>query len=251
MLMMTLVRMLRRGEVIICEQPLVVWPSNLNAQGAESLISQMTTSARNLYMSLANAQPTESTLSPILAIRATNGFTVQLPPIPSGSASTTQQAEFSENHNPSHASFIFPRIARINHDCLPNADHAIDWSTLQMTVYATCDIEEGSEIAIEYTSGMIQKSRAERRQVLKDNFAFTCGCSLCGRSETEVAKSDERRKEISRLVQVVGEAGAAGASRRKEVAQSLMGIKALLSEEGYKASTFSLDNIRINFDWIW
>lgn len=105
-----------------------------------------------------------------------------------------------------------------------------------MTVYATCDIPQGSEIAIEYNAGMVQKTRDERRAVLKNSFSFTCDCSLCGRSDREVALSDDRRKEISRLVALVGEAGAGGSSRRKEVVEGLQGIKSLLQQEGYKAS---------------
>jgi SET domain-containing protein len=50
-------------------------------------------------------------------------------------------------------------IARINHSCLPNADHAIDWATLQMTVYATSAIKTGDEINIEYQASLVERRR--------------------------------------------------------------------------------------------
>lgn len=243
-------RNIGRGEIIITEAPLVVWPSDLSEAQASELFEGMTPSAQALYKSLANAQPSDSTLSAILAIRATNGFTVQLPPIPSGTASSLAQQDYISHRNPSHASFIFPRISRINHSCLPNSDHAIDWSTLTMTVYATTDIVKGEEISIEYQAGMIQKSREERRRVLNEAFAFQCACSLCGSSDEDVRKSDERRKEITRLVHQVGEAGAKGVPGRKDVVEGLTGIKRLLRDEGYKASSSSAlyrGNVTIDF----
>jgi hypothetical protein len=229
---------LQRGEVIITERPLAVWPTQLNAQQAQELVGCMTPSAKKAYMSLANASEPSSQLDPILGIRATNGFNVELPQIP---ANLIPAGIFQSKNHASTASFIFPRIARINHSCLPNADHAMDFSKLAMSVYATTSIAAGEEINIEYMPSLVQKITSQRQQILKRDFGFLCQCEVCGASEEAVKASDKRRMEINAIVGALGQ----GNMARKEMWSALERIKALLEAEGYKAMP-EFDNPKIS-----
>ena len=129
--------------------------------------------------------------------------------------------------------------ASFNHSCLPNADHAFDWSALRMSVYATRDIEAGEEILIEYTSALIQRSRAERREILREAFGFDCTCRACSRTGSAATASDARRAKIDRLVGEIAEAGQAGPSRRSEVLAGLEALRQTLAEEVRRASACS------------
>lgn len=108
----------------------------------------------------------------------------------------------------------------------------MDWSGLKMTVYATTDIEPSQEICIEYQSGLVQKTRDERRQALKRDFGFDCHCSVCAQQGEALAKSDGRRREINAIVNALGE----GQMPNKDAMwKTLERLEALLDLEGYKA----------------
>lgn len=217
-----------RGTIIISERALLIWPSKITIEEARQLISQLTPSAKKAFYSLANIADPSLNLDPIFGIRATNGFNVELPSMPSKLVPAT----LTPSPSPSSASFIFPRIARINHSCAPNADHAMDWSGLKMQVYATTEIPSGQEICIEYQPGLVQKTREERRQALKRDFGFDCHCPICAQEGEALAKSDGRRREINAIVNALGE----GQIPNKEAMwKTLERLETLLDQEGYKA----------------
>ena len=220
--------------MLLAERPLLVWPTKLSLAEAQRSIAALTSNARNLYLSLANAAEPSMQMDPIMAIRATNGFTVELPPLPD-SWQPADASAFPEEGPPKSASFIFPKIARINHSCAPNADHAMDWQQLKMTVYATTPIAQGDEINIEYTSALIQKPRAERREILKRDFGFTCHCRVCALPLQESLASDGRRREIDAIVELLAEGPAAAGLDRKMVAKAFERLQGLLEAEGYNA----------------
>lgn len=217
-----------RGTIIISERALLIWPSKISLEEAQKSISALTPSARKAFYSLANIADPSLNLDPIFGIRATNGFNVELPGMPS----KLTPATLTLNPSPKTASFIFPRIARINHSCAPNADHAMDWSGLKMTVYATTAISSTQEICIEYQSGLVQKTRDERRQSLKRDFGFDCHCAVCAQEGEALSKSDSRRREINAIVNALGD----GKMPNKEAMwKTLERLEVLLDEEGYKA----------------
>lgn len=217
-----------RGTVIISERALLIWPSKISLEEAQKLVAALTPSARKAFFSLANIADPSLNLDPIFGIRATNGFNVELPSMPS----KLTPATLVPKPSPTSASFIFPRIARINHSCAPNADHAMDWSGLKMTVYATTNIETSQEICIEYQAGLVQKTRDERRQSLKRDFGFDCHCPVCAQDGDALLKSDGRRREINAIVDALGE----GKMPNKEAMwKTLERLEHLLDQEGYKA----------------
>ncbi|KAF7535524.1 hypothetical protein G7054_g5285 [Neopestalotiopsis clavispora] len=72
---------------------------------------------------------------------------------------------------------MFPRIARINHACRPNAANV--WSadpTNRRVVWAARDIAAGEEITVTYAP--LLKTRAERQRRL-DAYGFVCDCEAC------------------------------------------------------------------------
>lgn len=101
---------------------------------------------------------------------------------------------------PSGRSAMFPRLARVNHSCRPNAAHLwnpaargdrVDW-------VAARDIEAGEEITVTYVNLLM--TAAERQQRLAQ-YGFTCDCAACvGQGET-----DSRRARMGVLLLTLNE----------------------------------------------
>lgn len=101
-------RRISRGEMLISEPPLVIWPQDISAQHARALVDDLSPEGKKRFWELGNAKP-DGVLDEVLAIRATNGFAVELPPL---------EGEEDERRI---ASMIFPRIARFNHSWCADA----------------------------------------------------------------------------------------------------------------------------------
>lgn len=94
-------RDLARGELLVAERPLCVWPQGLSGVQAQELFSQMGEREQKVFMQLAVTEGEGSKgMGEILARRATNGFAVQLP---------------LGGNGPRTVSMVFPKIARLNH----------------------------------------------------------------------------------------------------------------------------------------
>lgn len=93
-------RDIARGERLIAERPLCIWPNNLSEDEARRLFEAMTPTEQSLFMDLARTEGTGSVkaLDEIRARRATNGFS-----IPLLDASGKSQGA---------AGMVFPKIAR-------------------------------------------------------------------------------------------------------------------------------------------
>lgn len=81
---------------MIAERPICVWPQGLSEAQAKVLFEQMGEQEQRMFMQLSRTEgdgPVQA-LDDIRAIRATNGFSIQLP----GSGLT--------------AGMVFPRLAR-------------------------------------------------------------------------------------------------------------------------------------------
>lgn len=100
-----------------------------------------------------------------------------------------------------------------------------------MEVYAIKDIKKGEEIFIEYIPNLITQTRSERQLSLKTAFGFnSCLCSICSSPAEEVAKSDERRREIKSLGNTLINSNK---NNRKGTLANLERIRILLKEENY------------------
>ncbi|KAI1407611.1 SET domain-containing protein [Hypoxylon sp. FL1857] len=95
---------------------------------------------------------------------------------------------------------LYPKVARVNHACRPNAFIRFTPSSLAVSIVALKDIEPGEEITITYVP--MGKTREERQAGLL-KWGFNCTCSLCTASKAERAASDYRREKIKQLRQEV------------------------------------------------
>ncbi|KAK2018172.1 SET domain-containing protein 5 [Colletotrichum eremochloae] len=96
---------------------------------------------------------------------------------------------------------IFPRIAKLNHSCRPNAGAASigggggDEGSARRVVYAARDIHPGEEVTVTYAP--LAQTTEERRARLVQ-WGFTCECAAC-----KARDDDEQRIEIGRLMGVI------------------------------------------------
>ncbi|GAA6005407.1 hypothetical protein JCM11491_003632 [Sporobolomyces phaffii] len=205
------------GDLLIAERPLCIWPSKLDQRQAKELFDQMDEREQRAYMDLAPVVAKDANLDDIRSRRAANGFSIALPAVPGYSGTQT-------------VSMIFPKISRINHSCLPNASQVMNFETLRMEVFSITKVPSGSEVTIEYSPGMITKTKQEREATLYEAFGFDkCLCQLCSSSSAEVARSDARRREIKQLSETLE-----GVRDRQATLAKLERIRILLEEEGFK-----------------
>jgi hypothetical protein len=90
---------------------------------------------------------------------------------------------------------LFPKIARINHSCRPNASYY--WSGImnKRIVYATRKIAKGEEIFVSYIPLLLPQ---EHRQQHLNRYGFKCSCEACAQEQTAKEASDARRISISK-----------------------------------------------------
>ncbi|KAK1988901.1 hypothetical protein LZ30DRAFT_386332 [Colletotrichum cereale] len=96
---------------------------------------------------------------------------------------------------------IFPRIAKLNHSCRPNAGTASvggsggDEGPARRVIYAARDIRAGEEVTITYAP--LVQTTDERRARLAQ-WGFTCDCAAC-----KARDDDDQRVEMRRLMGVI------------------------------------------------
>ncbi|WEW56018.1 hypothetical protein PRK78_001453 [Emydomyces testavorans] len=94
---------------------------------------------------------------------------------------------------------VFPEIARLNHDCRPNAAYFFDSVTLTHYVHAITTINPGTEITITYIDPHLP--RRQRLRLLSSSWGFNCTCSLCSAHPRLTRESDSRLAQITALTQ--------------------------------------------------
>lgn len=92
---------------------------------------------------------------------------------------------------------VFPEIARLNHDCRPNADYYFDHSALTQFIHATRDIQPGEELTLSYINPLMQ--RVARVAKLSRNWGFQCACTQCNLPHARADASDARIRQIKDL----------------------------------------------------
>ncbi|KAL2200994.1 hypothetical protein P885DRAFT_65297 [Corynascus similis CBS 632.67] len=125
-------------------------------------------------------------------ISATNGFDID------------PDDEDPDQH---HSFFVlFPEIARMNHDCRPNAEYRWEGSAeqrLAQSVRAARDISPGEEITLSYIDPLLSGGRAARVARLRRNWGFECACPLC--TLEPAARADESDRRIAQIADIKGE----------------------------------------------
>ncbi|WQF81251.1 Putative SET domain-containing protein [Colletotrichum destructivum] len=92
---------------------------------------------------------------------------------------------------------LFPRVARINHACKPNAITRYSPRTLELEVVAYKDIQPGEEVSISYS--MLNMLSDDRKRTLQE-WGFNCTCALCGSPAADIAASDARRARLQQIL---------------------------------------------------
>ncbi|KAJ9157971.1 hypothetical protein NKR23_g429 [Pleurostoma richardsiae] len=101
---------------------------------------------------------------------------------------------------------MFPAVARINHDCRPNA--ASVWSGGRRVVWAARDIAAGEEVLVTYVPLVVG---AEERQARLAQYGFRCGCEACRAGEAD----DARRAHMGALLAELKAAARTALSKRQ------------------------------------
>jgi hypothetical protein len=90
---------------------------------------------------------------------------------------------------------LFPKIARINHSCRPNASYYWSDKLNKRIVYATSKIKKGEEVFVSYIPLLLTQ---EERQKRLDRYGFRCSCDACAQKRAAKKASDERRITINK-----------------------------------------------------
>jgi hypothetical protein len=143
---------------------------------------------------------------------------------------------------------LFPKCARINHSCRPNAGNFWSEKTARRIIYAGRDIEMGEEITVSYIP--LLKSIKQRQERLQQ-YGFICTCSACQSSD-----SSKRRVKIAEamesLEQKLYSASKKTAILEKRISKALALIE-MIEEEGltdYLARAFHLAAAFNKQNWI-
>ncbi|KAI5359844.1 putative SET domain, tetratricopeptide-like helical domain superfamily [Septoria linicola] len=171
------------GTLLIKEAPLFTTESLCNASTIEKDLAQIVKSlskeGQRAFLSLHNNFKGEP--NPFSNIVRSNGY-------PLGASSDIGG--------------IFPLVSRINHSCLPNAQHAWSEKLKSMLVHAVRDIKNGEELTLSYLNA---GPSTTRQHILKENFRFQCTCELCSLPSKELKASDERLLQAQKLDESIGD----------------------------------------------
>lgn len=122
-------------------------------------------------------------------------------------ASSLMRIFKANNFGNSTSCWLHPRISRINHSCIPNAQIVSDECCLGdvAQVVAEKDIEPGDEITFSYNHELYEITTSRQRAVLlRKQYGFACDCEACdGNDEAFRQRSDARRLLIKKLREVL------------------------------------------------
>ncbi|KAJ0162382.1 SET domain-containing protein 5 [Colletotrichum tanaceti] len=137
---------------------------------------------------------------------------------------------------------LFPRVARLNHACVPNAQGNFNAALRAFTVHATRDIRADEEITISYLDEHLGLRRA-RQSALREGYGFACGCDACGGAGAGAGDGDggeARRAEIGRrLERFAAEAGSAEADDPSGELEMMTALLAAYDAEGIRGREVS------------
>lgn len=170
------------GEIILSEPPLFTTASLNNPATFEkdlgAIVKSLPKDGQRAFLSLHNNNPGSD---PFTNIVRSNGY-------PLGPNSDVGA--------------IFPLVARLNHACKPNAQHAWNEARGEEVVHAVREVKEGEELTLSYSTG---GPSDERRGSLKEFFGFDCQCEACTLPAPEQEASDARLRAVQKLDGAIGD----------------------------------------------
>ncbi|KAH7407779.1 hypothetical protein BKA64DRAFT_430273 [Cadophora sp. MPI-SDFR-AT-0126] len=155
------------------------------------------------------------------------------------------------NIGPKLGTSLFPRIARINHSCLPNAQGNFHEPLGKFNVHATRDIRPGEEVSLNYLleTGALRHVRVEN---LSKGYGFDCACPACDMSGKRGKDGEEKRVAMIDVLKAFVEQPMAGNITDKEAELETMKAFIELYESegiaGRELSNLYLKAAEINFE---
>ncbi|KAH7356616.1 hypothetical protein BKA65DRAFT_422987 [Rhexocercosporidium sp. MPI-PUGE-AT-0058] len=134
---------------------------------------------------------------------------------------------------------LFPKIARINHSCLPNAQGNFHEGLGRFNVHATRDIEVDEEVSLNYLleSGQVRDVRVEK---LRRGYGFECACPACDLSGKRGKDGEEKRVAMGELLRAFVERPVAGDGSDKEAEmETIMAFIELYEGQGIAGKELS------------
>ena len=110
---------------------------------------------------------------------------------------------------------IYTTACLINHSCIPNAHNNWNEGSQHETIHAIKDILVGEEILISYVVDELSQARQRK---LRESFGFQCSCELCSQPPHAIQASDQRRADIQRLDEKIGDPVAMMSSPQRSLA---------------------------------
>lgn len=97
---------------------------------------------------------------------------------------------------------LFTTLSKVNHACVPNCIYRWNERLGKGTLHAVHDIPEGDELTLDFCKHSCLTLN-QRHKNLEAGWGFTCKCTLCSSSAADLAASDARRTELSKLFMVI------------------------------------------------
>jgi len=162
------------GTVILREKPLIVMPDKIFSSDdmdfienwLDKRLNKMEASQRQKFYELSDSRSEEKTT---LGIFFTNDM------------------NFIDD-----SAALFPTMARVNHNCQPNADFICRPHLGVQDLVATRFISEGEEISISYLPAMAEGSAPSkvRKEYTRQWYGFSCICQQCCIKDLEDVRSN-------------------------------------------------------------
>ncbi|KAH8687558.1 hypothetical protein BGZ60DRAFT_393911 [Tricladium varicosporioides] len=222
-------RTLPAGTIILNEAPLISIPLPQMVPGVGFPLQEMVSSLQSSYNLLSPSQqedylslhefrfPSETDQDKLLTIFRSNAY-----------------------NTGSNNVGLFPKIARINHDCTPNCGNYWSEKTGRRIIYTNREVKKGEEITVSYIPLLL---KAGKRRERLGQYGFVCGCEACRKGEEGGDKV--RVKVGNALESLEGKVGRV--SKKAEVNEKLVKkaveLVAMIEDEGlrdYVARAFHL-----------
>jgi SET domain len=111
---------------------------------------------------------------------------------------------FNLGNNSEFQQAVFPKISRINHSCVPNAQGNFHDELGRFNIHATRDIEKDEELTLNYLQEL-GAARVSRQARLLGGYGFMCECPACDLSLERARKGEKRRvrmhEELAKYVE--------------------------------------------------
>jgi hypothetical protein len=125
---------------------------------------------------------------------------------------------------------VFPRISRMNHSCIPNAQGNFHEPLGCFNIHAIRDIEVDEELTLNYLHEHISIRDSRQGRLLK-GYGFVCECPACDLTSLRGSDGEESRIQMGKLLGDYAELVAQNADPEAELRTTELLLK-MLEKEG-------------------